>query len=152
MTRRAVATRCCLLAVLAFAAAAAAAAARADDAALAVMHAFLDAFNARDTAAWADTLHFPHVRLAGGEVHVYPDREAFLAAMDMNAFAAAFGWDHSTWDDMRIVQSSPDKVHVAVLFSRFDAAGNKLASYHSLYVIEQIGGRWGVRARSSFAP
>jgi hypothetical protein len=124
----------------------------AEEAAVGVMHAFMNAFNARDTAAWADTLHFPHVRLASGDVHMYRDRAAFLSAMDMDAFAAAFGWDHSTWDDMRIVQSSPEKVHVAVVFSRFDATGGKLASYHSLYVIELIDGRWGVRARSSFAP
>jgi hypothetical protein len=124
----------------------------AEAAAIAVMHAFLAAFNDRDAEAWADTLLFPHVRLASGDVLVYPDRAAFVAAMDLQAFAAATGWDRSTWDDMRVVQASPDKVHIAVTFTRFDADGARLASYHSLYVIEQRDGRWGVRARSSFAP
>jgi hypothetical protein len=157
MTYRAVATGICLAAALALPAVPVRALETtalevAEQAALGVMQAFMNAFNARDTVAWAETLHFPHVRMASGDVHVYPDRDAFLAAMDMDAFAAAFGWDHSTWNDMRIVQSSPEKVHVAVEFSRFDAAGGKLASYHSLYVIELVDGRWGVRARSSFAP
>ena len=138
--------------------AAAAVPAAADDAspeaqaALAVMEAFLEAFNARDEAAWADTLLFPHVRLASGTVRVIDDREAFLAGADLDAFAASTGWDHSTWDDLEVIQEGPDKVHVRVRFSRFDGAGVRLASYDSLYVVERADGRWGVRARSSFAP
>jgi hypothetical protein len=121
-------------------------------AALAVMDAFLVAFNARDEAAWADTLHFPHVRLASQTVTVYPDRETFLEAMDMDVFAAAYGWQYSTWDDMSVIQSSDRKVHVQVVFSRFNADDELLASFDSLYVIELVDGRWGVRGRSSFAP
>ena len=120
--------------------------------ALAVMDAFLAAFNASDVGAWADTLLFPHVRLASGQVHIYPDRASFVASMDMKAFAAGTGWRYSTWDDMAVVQSSPDKVHIRVRFSRFDEADALIASYDSLYIIEQVDGRWGVRARSSFAP
>lgn len=124
----------------------------AESRAVAVMDAFLAAFNASDVAAWADTLLFPHVRLASGQVNVYPDRESFIRAMDMVAFAAQTGWRYSTWDDMAVVQSSPDKVHIRVRFSRFDAGDGLIASYDSLYVIEHVEGRWGVRARSSFAP
>ena len=121
--------------------------------ALAVMQAFLQAFNARDEAAWAATLHFPHVRLASQQVSVYPDREAFIAAMDMQAFERTSGWQRSTWDDLRVVQSSPNKVHIAVTFSRYRGDGPEpYATFDSLYIIELVGGRWGVRARSSFAP
>lgn len=120
--------------------------------ALVVMDAFLAAFNARDEAAWADTLSFPHVRMASGTVLVYPDREAFIAAMDLDAFAETTGWRRSTWDDMTIVQSSADKVHIRVRFSRFDENDELIASFDSLYIIEPADGRWGVRARSSFAP
>ncbi len=120
--------------------------------ALAVMDAFLDAFNASDVEAWADTLVFPHVRLASGTVRVFGNRAEFVAAMDMVAFAASTGWRRSAWDDMQIVQSSPEKVHIRVRFSRFDAQDDLIASYDSLYIIEAADGRWGVRARSSFAP
>lgn len=130
----------------------AAAAEDAEQAARRVMADFLAAFNARDEGAWADTLLFPHVRLASGEVRVYPDREAFLEETDLAQFAARTGWDHSTWDDMRVIQVSPDKVHVAVKFTRYRADGAEIASYDSLYVIERADARWGVRARSSFAP
>lgn len=120
--------------------------------AIAVMEAFLEAFNARDESAWADTLHFPHVRIASGAVAVFADRAAFLESRDLNAFAEETGWDYSTWDDLQIVQASPDKVHIAVRFTRYDVQGAEMASYDSFYVVERIDGRWGVRARSSFAP
>mgnify|MGYP001820725507 CR=1 FL=1 len=120
--------------------------------AIAVMEAFLETFNARDEAAWADTLVFPHLRMASGTVVVYQNREEFLAAMDLDAFAANTGWRRSTWDDMAVIQSSAQKVHIRVRFSRFDANDELIASYDSLYIIEPVDGRWGVRARSSFAP
>jgi hypothetical protein len=126
--------------------------AEARNAALAVMDAFLAAFNARDEAAWADTLLFPHVRIASGGVVVYPDRASFLDAMDLSEFAEQTGWDYSTWDELNVVQTSASKVHITVTFTRYDEQGEKMASYDSLYVVENIGGRWGVRARSSFAP
>ena len=129
---------------------------RADEAArvasVEVMENFLAAFNARDEAAWADTLQFPHVRLASGTVVVYPDRASFIGAMDLDAFAASTGWRRSSWDNMVVIQESSSKVHIRVRFSRFDAQDELMASYDSLYVIEKIDGRWGVRARSSFAP
>jgi hypothetical protein len=120
--------------------------------ALAVMEAFMSAFNARDEAAWADTLHFPHVRIASGGVTMYADRAAFLAGTNFGAFAEDIGWDHSAWDDLQVIQSGPEKVHVAVNFTRYDAQGGVIGSYASLYVLENLEGRWGVRARSSFAP
>ena len=130
--------------------------AHADDSAnagaLDVMKAFMAAFNARDTGAWADTLLYPHVRFAGGKVTVFADRAAFIAANHIDKLIAGEAWDHSTWDALTIVQSSADKVHIAVEFSRYHADGTKYASYPSLYVVERVDGRWGVRARSSFAP
>jgi len=136
------------------------AAARADDAANAfanaaarvVMDAFMAAFNAKDSEAWADTLLYPHVRFAGGKVTTFPDRAAFIAANHIDALIAGEGWDHSKWDSMKIVQSSPAKVHIAVEFSRYHKDGTKYASYPSLYIVEQVDGHWGIRARSSFAP
>lgn len=143
---------CVLFTGSAAAAAANQAIAEAEIQALAVMEAFLDAFNNRDEAAWADSLAFPHLRMASGTVVVYQNREEFLAAMDLDAFAQNTGWRRSTWDDMAVVQSSERKVHIQVRFSRFDENDELIASFDSLYIIEPVDGRWGVRARSSFAP
>ncbi len=124
----------------------------ADAGARQVLDDFLDAFNARDEAAWADSLHFPHVRLASQTVTVYQDRDEFIDAMDMDAFARNLGWSRSTWDAVQVVQTGDDKVHFAVEFSRYNTAGEVFQTFDSLYIVERIDGRWGVRARSSFAP
>jgi hypothetical protein len=68
------------------------------------------------------------------------------------ALIAGEGWHHSGWDSLEVVQSSADKVHIAVSFTRYRADGEKYASYPSLYIVERGESGWGVRARSSFAP
>jgi len=117
-----------------------------------VMEDFLRAFNAKDEAAWADTLLFPHVRVASGSVVVIPDKETFVRTTNMDEFARRFNWGHSQWDAIELIQAGPDKVHFKVQFSRFDPQGERNATFNSLYIIQRVDGRWGVRARSSFAP
>ena len=127
----------------------------ADDAvgaARAVMDEFMSAFNARDEARWADTLHFPHVRFAGGGVVVHEDKAAFVAAMDMDQFARDNDWSRSQWDSVEVIQADDAKVHFKVVFTRFNTAGEPYVTYDSLYILQNIDGRWGIRARSSFAP
>ncbi len=126
--------------------------AQAVSAARAVMDRFMITFNARDEAAWADTLLFPHIRVAAGSVVVHADRETFLASADLDAFAEANNWHHSAWDAVEVIQAGPGKVHFKVTFSRFNPAGERYVTYDSLYIVQQVEGRWGIRARSSFAP
>lgn len=121
-------------------------------AARAVMDDFMTYFNARDEARWADTLLFPHIRVASGGVIVSPSKAEFVAAMDLDQFAVANNWSHSAWDSIEVIQAGPDKVHFKVQFSRFNPAGEKYVTYNSLYVVQRDGERWGIRARSSFAP
>ena len=117
-----------------------------------VMDDFMRTFNARDEDAWADTLLFPHVRFASNGVVVNEDKAEFLAAMDFDQFAQRFDWDHSRWDDVQVVHAASDKVHFSVVFSRFNTAGKRNATFNSLYILQKIDGKWGIRARSSFAP
>ncbi len=121
-------------------------------AARAVMDAFMTTFNARDEAGWADTLLFPHVRFASGGVIVYETREDFLREMDLDEFARLNNWDHSRWDAVEVIQADSDKVHFQVTFTRFNPAGEGYVTYDSLYILQKLDGRWGIRARSSFAP
>ena len=125
---------------------------QAEDAALTALDEFMDAFNARDAAAWAKTLNYPHVRIAGGDVRVWQDVEEYTAYMDFDRFVEQTGWDHSAWDERTVVQSGKDKVHIAVTFSRYDKNDKKIATYKSLYVVTNRDGHWGTQARSSFAP
>ena len=52
-----------------------------------------------------------------------------------------------------MIQVGANKVHIAVQFTRYDAAQTPQASFDSLYILQRdAAGRWGIRARSSFAP
>lgn len=111
---------------------------------------FLAAFNSRDGAAWAATLHYPHVRLAGGEVLVWATPDEYARSNDVRDLARA-GWSHSRWDWRRMVQASEDKLHFLVQFTRYGEGERRIGSYESLYVLTLRDGHWGVQARSSFA-
>jgi hypothetical protein len=116
------------------------------------LDAFMAAFNARDVEAWIATLNFPHVRIASDAVAVFPDAAAFRSGFEFARFAEQTGWSRSEWTERRVVQAGPDKVHVAVVFTRFRADGSVLARYESLYIVTKSNGHWGVQARSSYAP
>ena len=124
----------------------------AEGAALKSLDDYMAAFNARDADAWAATLNYPHVRIAGNEVKVWPTAAEYTADFDFARFAENAGWHHSAWDAKEILQSSADKVHVAVTFTRYKADGAKIESYDSLYIVTLKDGHWGTQARSSFAP
>ena len=118
----------------------------------AAMDQFIAAFNSRDAGNVADTFHFPHVRIASAGVRVIPDKQTYVATTDMEQFAIDNDWDFSGWDSIEGIHAKPGKVHFKVVFSRYNPQGEKYASYDSLYILQEIDGRWGIRARSSFAP
>lgn len=121
-------------------------------AAVAKVEEYMETFNARDPAAWAATLNFPHLRIASGEVQVWETEEEYAAWMDFDAFADRFGWDHSAWQSIEAVQVAETAANVALTFSRYDADDRLLTTFETLYLVTFENGRWGVRARSSFAP
>ncbi len=114
------------------------------------LDAFMSAFNSRDSLKWAQTLNYPHVRIAGNDVLVWQTPEEYAQANDLEKLAAS-GWHHSKWDWRHLVQSSDDKLHFTVQFSRYDDQNRRLVSYESFYILTRKDGRWGVQARSSYA-
>jgi len=115
------------------------------------MDAFMEAFNARDPQAWAATLNYPHVRFASNTVRIYNTAEDFTRE-NKDYPARLAPWHHSRWESMNVIQSGPDKVHIAVTFVRYDANNKEIGKFPSLYVVTSKDGHWGVQARSSFAP
>jgi hypothetical protein len=124
----------------------------AESQALDVMYDFMRTFNGRDVPNFARTLTYPHVRVASGGVTVFPDRQSFINATDLEAFAKRFNWSHSRWDSISTVQADAEKVHFAVQFTRFNPQGEAYVSFNSLYIVQRTESGWGIRARSSFAP
>lgn len=113
--------------------------------------AFFAAFNARDNEALKRTLHYPHVRIneAGG-VNIW--RDASEAGTNFDGLTRSEGWARSSLDSVTLRQHDPIKMHFEVVFSRYRADGTKYVTYQSLWIVTQKDGRWGVQARSSFAP
>jgi len=123
-----------------------------ENAAMRVLDEFMGAFNARDDEAMCWTFHYPHIRFASGAVRTYETHEDCVEQFDFAWFAERVGWDHSTWDRRTAVQANADKVHVMVVFSRYNADDEQISQFDSLYIIARVDGRWGIRSRSSFAP
>jgi hypothetical protein len=114
-----------------------------------VLKDFMDGFNRQDPSVYTRTYHFPHYRLASGRMTVLEGPEQALA--DLRSRLEA-DWDHSAWGRLRIIHSSPDKVHVDTLFTRYRKDGSVIGSFESIYVVTKEQGRWGVKLRSSMAP
>jgi hypothetical protein len=110
---------------------------------------FMTAFNSRDARAWGETFSFPSVRLASGKTVVLnsaSDLEDSFSRLE------ATGWDHSAWAARRVVQCEPTKAHMLTTFVRYKKDGSVLSKFDSLYIVELRNGKWGITARSSFAP
>lgn len=95
------------------------------------------------------TYLFPHVRIASGTVSIIPNADSMPVAYWQARMPA--DWDHSAWVQRQIVQESPLKVHVVVTFRRFRKDNSVIADEESLYILEKVNGKWGIRGRSSFA-
>jgi hypothetical protein len=118
-------------------------------AAMAVLDRFMAGLNAEDEAAVNAAFNFPHVRIASGRVAVW-EKEGDYRLADFRA-RAGDGWAASAWDERAVLHAGPDKVHLAVRFTRRRADGSPLGTFRSLWIVTRVDGRWGVQARSSFA-
>ena len=118
---------------------------------LKVLDTWMEAFNRLDIIAWENEFHFPHYRLASGNMRILNEPgEQDVERIRTNLTAR--GWHHSGWDRRNIVHASESKVHVDTQFTRYRADGTAIASYESLYVLTYEDGRWGIKMRSSFTP
>ena len=118
--------------------------------ALIAVNNYMDCWNARDVAGTENTLHFPHIRIASGTVTTM--QEGGMPADFFERFTKNTGWEYSLWDYRRAIQSGPDKVHFAVQFTRYLKDGTPDGEYPSMWIVTKIDGKWGIQARSSFAP
>lgn len=110
---------------------------------------FMRSFNSKNAEAWGATFHFPSVRIASGSVRIInspADLEDSFSRLE------AQGWHHSAWATRKVVQCGPNKAHMLTTFVRYRPDNSVLSQFDSLYVVEFKNNRWGLTARSSFAP
>jgi hypothetical protein len=113
---------------------------------------FFDALNARDVTRLAGACNFPQVRLASGTMTIWRTAGEFEQSGDLAGIPFEREWHHSAWKRRHIIQSSHDKCHVAVTFTRYRSNGDEISTFKSLYIVTKQNGHWGVQIRSSFAP
>ena len=110
---------------------------------------FMRTFNTKDAQQYGTVFHFPSVRIASGNVTIIngpQDLESGFTRLGEQ------GWDRSDWARRQVVQCGPTKAHMLTTFVRYRADGSVLSQFDSLYIVEFKNNRWGLTARSSFAP
>jgi len=113
--------------------------------------AFIAAFNAQDHAALAETLNYPHMRLANGTFQTIPSLEAFIEGSRRGrAGLEAEGWDHTVAASVEVVHEGPDKVHLAITNDRCRPDGSVYNRFETLWIVTLQEGHWGVQFRSSY--
>jgi hypothetical protein len=119
------------------------------EAAMGVLDLFMKGFNARDVSLYDQAFNFPSVRFASNNLRIINKGDQKPAMFDN---LANTGWDHSAWRRREVIHAGPDKVHIDTNFARYRKDGSILGGYDSIYIVNNEGGRWGVKIRSSYAP
>lgn len=121
------------------------------EAAIAAMQGFIDAFNAQNHEALADTLNYPHIRLANGAFTEIPTREAFIERSRAGkARLTAEGWARTTVAKVVAIHVGSDKVHLAITNERRHADGTVYKRFDTFWIATCVDGHWGIQFRSSY--
>lgn len=114
--------------------------------------AYMDAFNEANVTKTRSFINFPHARVgANGTLVVSEQAENLTPPNFFINFRQRYGWNHSCWDSRAVIQSSENKVHLMVIFSRYRVDGSKIGTYPSIWIITRQDNHWGIKMRSSFA-
>jgi hypothetical protein len=114
-----------------------------------VLDDYMVALNRGDEPGVNAACNFPHVRLAGGKVVVWPNHGDYK--LDDFIARAGDGWHRSTWDERTPIHVGKNKVHLKVKFSRWKKDGSLIGRFETIYIVTDQAGHWGIQARSSFA-
>ena len=122
-----------------------------EKAAIAVVQAFIETFNAQDHERHAETLNYPHIRLANGRFTRIENAEIFVEISKRGeSMLAQEGWHHTTVASLEVLHSGNDKVHIALRNDRCRADGSVYHSFDTFWIATLVEGHWGIQFRSSF--
>ena len=127
--------------------------AQAESAAIASMYEHMEGRNANDAEQVAAANNYPLARIGLGQVLIYDTYEIFLAIQErytIPKFIADPEWHHSIWDELKVVHSTPHKVHIAARFSRVNAEGVPYLSTDTFWIQTEQEKHWGTKMKSSF--
>lgn len=122
-----------------------------DAAATSTAQRFIKAFNAQDHEALADTLNYPHIRLANDRFVTVDNRDDFVAMSARNKPRLdAEGWHHTVLTSIEVVHSGESKVHLSLAIDRCHEDGTVYNQFDTLWIATCDDGHWGIAFRSSY--
>ncbi|MCZ6617681.1 MAG: hypothetical protein O7E57_06070 [Gammaproteobacteria bacterium] len=125
--------------------------AAANSSAIATARAFIDAFNNQDHEALADTLNYPHVRLANQRFATTESRDDFIKRSRKGGeYLDAEGWHHTVLDSIEVIHGGLDKVHMALGIDRCREDGSVYNHFETLWIATLQEKHWGIQFRSSY--
>ncbi len=118
---------------------------------IAAVRAFIETFNAQDHERHADTLNYPHIRLANDRFTRIESAEDFIAGSRRGERALAEeGWHHTTVAELKVIHAARSKVHLALRNDRCHADGTVYHSFDTFWIATLVEGHWGIQFRSSY--
>jgi len=121
-------------------------ASRNGSAALAALNAFMDAWNAHDPKRLAESIHYPHVRLADNLVEVWHSAEQYLNGPEPGRQRT---WYRTQLDRAKVIQTTANGVNIQVTFSRLGRDGRILTEDEGIFLATLRDGAWKIQARST---
>lgn len=112
----------------------------------------IDAWNNLDAHGESAVNNYPFVRIGNTFLSVFEDYDSYKVVVESVSLPALRDteWDHTAWDTLEVVQSSPTKVHLEGSYSRVNKEGVAYETTHSLRIVTSQEGRWGIKVRSTY--
>lgn len=107
--------------------------------------AFFAAWNAHDPEKLAAAVHYPHVRIADGQVEVWKAADQLLAGTEPGRQRT---WFQTRVDQVTVAQTTATGVNLAVTISRLGRDGAVLSTDEGVFLVALRDGSWKVQARS----
>ena len=123
----------------------AAAQAKNSAAGLQAVTAFFAAWNSHDPQAVAAAIHYPHVRIADGQVEVWRTPQAILTGAEAGRQRT---WYQTRVDNVEVVQTTANGVNLTVTISRIGRDATVLSTDGGVFLVALRDGTWKVQARS----
>jgi hypothetical protein len=116
----------------------------------AAYEAFFTHFNAEDAPAWANVMHYPHVRVSAGSGRsmYYETSEEYAAGSFWDRSEEGWeGWVRTQGITPVRIHESDERVHLAGGWTRYNAAGEPIRSNRVTYILTRLATGWGIQAR-----
>ena len=121
------------------------------EAGIAAVYAFTETFNVQDHERHAQSLNYPHVRLANGRFARLESAEEFAEqSRKAEPFLRKEGWHHTVLVSLEVLHAGEDKVHLSLRNGRCREDGTVYHSFDTLWIATLVDGHWGIQFRSSF--